>query len=72
MLMWLTPNWDIVEEQQRERLAEIKAIYEQRRQLELAGYVPPSGRVRATAARWLLRLAVLLDRGSVEPTLRHA
>lgn len=66
MSMWISLNQELIEQERRERDAEILAIYRQRRALELAGYEPAGARLRARAAGWLLRLAVLLDKRVAE------
>jgi hypothetical protein len=54
-------NPDLLQVQQAERLAAIRAGYKRREQLAIAGYVGPADRWRGLVAAWLLRLAVRLD-----------
>ena len=68
---------DLLYEEQRERLAAAAMNRRKQEMLVLAGYRPPSDRLRARAAGWLIWLATRLDARAVEPatpvsSLRHA
>jgi hypothetical protein len=77
MNMWMSLNQDLIEQERRDRDAELRKIYEGRRAMEIVGYQSPGTRLRAHAAGLLLRLAVILDKRIAErepqmSTLRHA
>lgn len=81
MHTWQTLNPYILEEEQRSRLATARNLRLKQEMLAEAGYRSSGVRLRAVAAGWLLRLALLLDaritapmsdQASPAPGLRHA
>lgn len=54
-------NPELIEIEQQERVAWMRARQRHREQLAIIGYVPPARRARSLAAAWLLSLAVRLD-----------
>lgn len=77
MHTFLTLDPDLLQLEQRERLAAAAMNRRKQEMLALAGYRPPGDRLRARAAGWLIWLATRLDAHAVEPAtpvsaLRHA
>jgi hypothetical protein len=77
MSMWVSLNQDLIEQECRDRDAELIKIYQAQRAMEIVGYQSSTVRLRARAAGLLLRLAVILDKRIAErepqmSTLRHA
>ena len=66
MNMWMSLNQDLIEQERRDRNAELRKIYEGRRAMEIIGYQSTGTRLRARAAGLLLRLAVALDKRIAE------
>lgn len=72
MHTWQTLNPYLLEEEQRARLANVRALRLKQVLLAEAGYVSPGRRLRVTAAAWLLRLALLLDARITTPVAEPA
>jgi hypothetical protein len=77
MSMWVSLNQDLIEQECRDRDAELRKIYEGRRAMEIVGYQSSGTRLRTRAAGLLLRIAVILDKRIAErepqlSSLRHA